>query len=60
MIINNYYSVIRSRKMRWRGGGDVARSEEKGNAHRVLVGKTEGKNHWEGLSVNAGIILQQK
>jgi hypothetical protein len=46
--------------MRWgRGlGGNVARTEEKGNKHRVLVGKTDGKNHWEVLGVNAGIILK--
>jgi len=28
---------------------------EKENAHRILVGKPDGKNHCEGLGVNARI-----
>jgi hypothetical protein len=33
--------IIKSRKMRW--AGHVARMGEKRNAHRLLVGKPEGK-----------------
>lgn len=45
--------------MRWEGGGgNVTRTGEKGNARRDLVGKPDGKNHWEGLYVNAGLILK--
>jgi hypothetical protein len=39
----------KSRRMRW--AGHVARIEEKRNAYRILVGKPEGKNHWEGQDV---------
>jgi hypothetical protein len=34
-------TMIKSRKMRWTG--HVARMGEKRNAHRILVGKPEGK-----------------
>jgi hypothetical protein len=30
---------------------------EKGNAYRLLVGKSEGKNHWEDQDVGGWIIL---
>jgi hypothetical protein len=33
--------MIKSRRMRW--AGHVARSGEKSNAYRILVGKPEGK-----------------
>jgi hypothetical protein len=33
--------MIKSRRMRWEG--HVARMGEKGNSHRILVGKPEGK-----------------
>jgi hypothetical protein len=33
--------IIKSRRMRW--AGHVARMGEKRNAHRILVGKPEGK-----------------
>jgi len=59
LILNNYYSGYQIKKDEMgRVGGNVARAEEKGNAHRILMGKTDGKNHWEGLGVNAGIILK--
>ena len=32
---------LKSRRLRW--AGDVARIEQSRNAHRVLVGKSEGK-----------------
>jgi hypothetical protein len=31
---------------------------EKRNAYRVLVGRPEGKNHWEDLDVGGRIILK--
>jgi hypothetical protein len=37
----NIFRVIKSRRMRW--AGHVARKEEKRGAHRILVGKSEGK-----------------
>jgi hypothetical protein len=33
--------IIKSRRMRW--AGHIARMREKRNAHRLLVGKPEGK-----------------
>jgi hypothetical protein len=39
--------MIKSRRMRW--AGHVARMGEKRNAYRILVGKPEGKRHWEDL-----------
>jgi hypothetical protein len=39
----NIIRIIKSRRMRW--AGYVARMEEKRNAYRLLVGKSEGKNH---------------
>jgi hypothetical protein len=37
--------MIKSRRMRW--AGHIARVGEKGNAHRFLVGKPEGKRPLE-------------
>jgi hypothetical protein len=37
--------MIRSRRMRW--AGHEARMGEKRNAYRILVGKSERKNHWK-------------
>jgi hypothetical protein len=37
--------IIKSRRMRWTG--HVARMGEKRNAYRLLVGKPEGKKHYE-------------
>jgi hypothetical protein len=39
----NIIRIIKSRRMR--RAGHVARMGEKRNANRLLVGKTEGKNH---------------
>jgi hypothetical protein len=39
--IPNIIRMIKSRRMRW--AGHVARTGEKRNAHRILVGKLEGK-----------------
>jgi hypothetical protein len=45
-------TIIKARRMRW--SGHVARKEEKKNAYRLLVGKTEGgrplgrtRHRWE-------------
>jgi hypothetical protein len=36
-----YFSMIKSRRMRW--AGHVARMREKRNAYRILLGKPEGR-----------------
>jgi hypothetical protein len=41
----NVIRMIQTLRMRW--ARHVARMEEKINAYRVLVGKTEGREHWE-------------
>jgi hypothetical protein len=41
--------IIKPRRMSW--AGHVARMEEKRNAYRILVGKPEGKDHWEDQDV---------
>ena len=51
----NILRVIKSRRMRW--AGHVARMGEERGAYRVLVGKSEGKNHWGDLDVDGRIIL---
>ena len=52
----NILRVIKSRRMRW--AGHVARMEEGRGVHKVLVGKPEGKNHWEDQDVDGRIILR--
>jgi hypothetical protein len=60
--LHNLYSfpsiigMIKSRRMRW--AGHVARMGETGNAYRILVGKPEGKNHWEGQGIGGWTILK--
>ena len=51
----NIVRVIKLRRMRW--DGHVACMGEEGGVYRVLVGKSEGKNHWEDLGVDGWIIL---
>jgi hypothetical protein len=46
--------MIKSRRMRCTGY--VARMGEKRNAYRILVGKPEGKNHWEDQDVGGWTI----
>jgi hypothetical protein len=41
--------MIKSRRMRW--AGHVARMKEERNAYRILVGKPEGRDHWEDQGV---------
>jgi hypothetical protein len=59
--LHNLYfspSIIRmnkSRKMRW--AEYASRMEEKRNACRNLVGKSEGKDHYEGLYIGRRKIL---
>jgi hypothetical protein len=47
--------IIKSMRMRW--AGHVARMGEKRNAYRLLMVKTEGKNHQEDQDVGGWIIL---
>jgi hypothetical protein len=47
--------MIKSRRRRW--ARHVARMGEKRNACRILVGKPEGKNHWEDQDVDGWTIL---
>jgi hypothetical protein len=51
----NIVTVIRWR-MRW--AVNVERMGKKINANKVLVGKYEGKNRFEGLGVEGNIILK--
>jgi len=44
--------VIKSRRMRW--AGHVARTGEERGLYRVLVGKSEGRNHRGDLGVGGG------
>jgi hypothetical protein len=58
---NLYYSpsiirMIKPRRMRW--AGHVARMGEKTNAYRILVGKPEGRDHWEDQDVGGWTILK--
>jgi hypothetical protein len=52
----NIVRVIKSRRMRW--AGHVARMGEGRGVYRVLVGRPEGKNHWEDLGVGGRITLR--
>jgi hypothetical protein len=47
---------IKSRRMRW--AGHVARMGEGRNVYRVLVGKTEGKNHLKDRGVDGRMGLE--
>jgi len=48
--------VIKSRRMRW--VGHSARIVKRRGVYRVLVGKPEGKDHFEDLGVDGRIILK--
>jgi len=48
--------IIKSRRMRW--AGHVARMGEDRGVQRVLVGKPEGKSHWEDQDVDGRRILR--
>jgi hypothetical protein len=49
--------VIKSRRMRL--AGLVARMGEKRDAYRTLVGKPEGKSHWENQDVDGWTISKR-
>jgi hypothetical protein len=51
----NIVRVIKSRRMR--SAGHVARMGEGRGVYRILVGRPEGKNHWEDLGVGRRITL---
>jgi hypothetical protein len=48
--------VIKSRRMRW--AGHVARMGEGRGIYKVLVGRPEGKDHWEDRGVGGRITLR--
>jgi hypothetical protein len=48
--------MIKSRWMRW--AGHVARTREKRNAYRILVGKPKERDHWEDKNVGGWAILK--
>jgi hypothetical protein len=52
----NILRVIKSRKMRW--VGHVARTGDRRNAYRVLVGRPAGRKHLEDLGVDGSIMLK--
>jgi hypothetical protein len=52
----NIVRVIKSRRMRW--AGHVARMGEGRGVYRVLVGRPEGRDHWEDLGVGGRIKLR--
>jgi len=60
--LNDLYSspiivrVVKSRRIRW--AGHEARMEERKSVYRVLVGKSEGKNHLEDPGIDSRIILK--
>jgi hypothetical protein len=47
--------VIKARRMRW--AWHVASMGEVRGAYNILVGKPEGRNHWEDLGVDGRITL---
>ena len=51
----NIVRVIKSRIMRW--AGHVASMGVERGVYGVLVGKSEGRNHWGDLGVDGWIIL---
>jgi hypothetical protein len=48
--------AIKSRWMRW--AGHVAHTREMRNAYKILVGKSEGKNHSEDLGIDGRTGLE--
>jgi hypothetical protein len=60
--LHNLYSspstirMTKSRRINW--VGNVARTREKRNEHRILVGKPEGKNPQGRFNVGRRIILK--
>jgi hypothetical protein len=53
----NIIRVIKSRRMRW--ARHVARIGEMRNAYKVLVSKSEGKNHSKNVGLDGRIILER-
>jgi hypothetical protein len=54
----NIFRVIKSRRLRWVGGSCSTHGEER-IIYRVLVGRPEGKRHWEDLGVGGRITLRR-
>jgi hypothetical protein len=52
----NIVRVIKSRTMRW--AGHVARMGKGRDVYRILVGRPEGRDHWEELGVGGRITLR--
>jgi hypothetical protein len=53
--LHNLYSSLNIVRVRWTG--HVVRMGERRAVYRVLVGRPEGKNHWEDLGVGGRITL---
>jgi hypothetical protein len=53
----NIIRMIKPRRMRW--AGHVARMGEKRNAYRILVGKPEGRDHWDNIKILKWILDRQ-
>jgi hypothetical protein len=52
----NIVRVIKSRRIRWVGHGTCM--GEGRSVYRVLVGRREGKDHWEDLGIGGRITLR--
>jgi hypothetical protein len=52
----NIIGVIRLRRIKW--AGNIARVGDTRNAHKILVGKSEKRNHSEDLGIDGKIILE--
>jgi hypothetical protein len=51
-------TIVRVIKSRIRWAGHVARMEERRGACRVLVGRSDAKDHLEGLDIDVRVILK--
>ena len=59
--LNNLYSlpnIVRMMKWRMRWAGHSARVGERRGVYRVVVGKPEGKNHFEDRGLDGRLILR--
>jgi hypothetical protein len=57
-IMRSFISRMLHQTLRIRLAGLVARMEEMRNAYKIFVGKYEGKNHLEDISLGGKILLE--